>query len=83
MELATLLFLLLILACPLMMVWMMRGHGGHGGHGAHGSGHDHVRGPADEASGTRSLDALRRARADLDDQIERLERSDTETTTPA
>lgn len=80
MELATLLFLLLILACPLMMVWMMRGHGGHG---AHGSGHDHVRGPADEASGTRSLDALRRARADLDDQIERLERSDTETTTPA
>lgn len=80
MELATLLFLLVILACPLMMVWMMRGHGGHG---AHGSGHDHVRGPADEASGTRSLDALRRARADLDDQIERLERSDTETTTPA
>jgi hypothetical protein len=29
---------LLILACPLMLVFM---HGGHGGHGGHGSGHDH------------------------------------------
>lgn len=28
----------LLLACPLMMVWMMFGmkHGGHGGHGGHG-----------------------------------------------
>lgn len=35
------LFFLLILACPLMMVFMMRGghgHGAHGGHGGAGSG---------------------------------------------
>ena len=32
------------LACPLMMVFMMRGHGGHGGHGGggHGGGGEHA-----------------------------------------
>jgi Protein of unknown function (DUF2933) len=69
------LFLLLILACPLMMFFMMRGmHGGHGrnadsGH-AHGSGceHDH----ADTDSNT-SLDELHRQREQLDRQIEQRE----------
>jgi len=28
---------LLLLACPLMHIFMHRGHGGHGGHGDHGS----------------------------------------------
>ena len=28
---------LLLLACPLLHVFMHRGHGGHGGHGDHGS----------------------------------------------
>ena len=31
---------LLILACPLMHVFMHRGHGGHGGHGRHGERND-------------------------------------------
>lgn len=83
MELGSLLFLLLILACPLMMVWMMRGHGGHGDHAAHGASQSHDRGTADQISGTRSLDELRRARAELDDEIEQLERSETETKAPA
>jgi hypothetical protein len=34
----TLLFGLVVLACPLMMMFMMSGHGGMGGHG--GSGQD-------------------------------------------
>jgi hypothetical protein len=36
-SLRSLLPFLLLLACPLMMVFMMRGMGGHGGHG---TGHD-------------------------------------------
>ena len=83
MELGTLLFLLLILACPLMMVWMMRGHGGHGGHASHGAGHGHVHGDADEMSGTGSLDELRRRRAELDAEIAQLEQPETEARTPA
>lgn len=55
------LFLLLLLACPLMMVFMMRGmHGGHGG--------THKQ---DEPQG--SLEELRRQRDDLDRQIEQRE----------
>lgn len=53
------LFLLLVLACPLMMLFMMRGGHGHGGH-AHGSG------GAREPS---SLNELRRRRDDLDGEI--------------
>ena len=83
MELGTLLILLLLLACPLMMVWMMRGHGGHGGHASHGAGHDHVHGDADEMCGSGSLDELRRRRAELDAEIAQLEQAETETETPA
>ena len=53
------LFFLLILACPLAMMFMMRGGHGHGGH-AHGSA------GADESS---SLEELRRRRDALDAQI--------------
>jgi len=83
MELGSLLILLLLLACPLAMVWMMRGHGGHGGHASHGAGHGHVHGDADEMSGTGSLDELRRRRAELDAEIAQLEQAETETKTPA
>jgi len=83
MELGTLLILLLLLACPLMMVWMMRGHGGHGGHASHGAGHGHIHGAADEMSGTGSLDELRRRRDELDAEIAQLEQEETETKTPA
>jgi Protein of unknown function (DUF2933) len=71
------LFFLLLLACPLAMVFMMRGmHGGHGhaqtheegahqggGHGGcHSGSHDHE--PAES-----SLDDLRSHRAELDREI--------------
>jgi hypothetical protein len=70
------LFLLLILAaCPLMMIFMMRGmHGGHGGNAE--SGHTHsmtdgsVHGPAGAGN---SLDDLRRQRDELDRQIDERE----------
>ena len=56
---STSLFLLLILACPLMMWLMMRG--GHG-HGSQTHGHEHAHGPA-------SIDELRRRRDELDREI--------------
>ena len=49
------LFLLLVLACPLLMWWMMRGGHGHGGHG-------HNEGPE-------SVDDLLRRREALDEEI--------------
>ena len=56
MSVATALFFLLILACPLMMVFMMRGHG-------HGGGDEHR-----DTSAT-SVDELRRQRDELDREI--------------
>ena len=67
------LFLLLVLLCPLMMIFMMRGmHGGHsdGGHG-HGAGDCHD-GNHDTSTKT-SLDDLRRQREELDYEIEKRE----------
>lgn len=41
-PLTTTLLGLLVLACPLMMMFMMGGHGGHGGHsGSDEQHHDH------------------------------------------
>ena len=68
------LLLLLVLVCPLMMLFMMRGmHGGHGatpdgGH-AHGAGGGCGHDDAGTDSNT-SLDELRRQREQLDEQIE-------------
>jgi hypothetical protein len=81
MELGNLFILLLLLACPLMMVWMMRGHGGHSGHASHGAGHGPMHDVADETSG--SLDELRRRRDEFDAEITRLEQAETETKAPA
>jgi Protein of unknown function (DUF2933) len=71
------LFFLLLLACPLAMVFMMRGmHGGHGhtnaeegaqhggGHGGCHAGAGHGHEPTES-----SLDDLRSRRADLDREI--------------
>src|SRR6266540_997824 len=78
-----LLIIALVLACPLMMLWMMRGHGhghsghGHGGHAegrGGGCGHSH----GDTSSGRKAAAELRRERDELDRQIE--ERESTETT---
>ncbi len=87
MEIGTLLFLLILLACPLMMVWMMRGHGGHashgdsdGGHASHGAGHGCGHGgDVSDAPATTSLEELRRRRDELDAEIERLEQPKPET----
>jgi len=75
------LLLLLILACPLMMIFMMRGmHGGHGGNAedghAHSGGHDHARNDS-----SASLEELRRQRKQLDRQIEERE-AEEQTPTP-
>ncbi len=64
---ANYLFLLLILACPLMMIWMMRSmHGGHGGKAA--GGHDHT-----DAGSRMAIEDLRRRRGELDREIEERE----------
>ena len=75
------LFLLLILACPLMMIWMMRGGHSHGSHtdGGQAQGHegrcDH--GHSDSSAST---DDLRRQREELDRLIEEREQSESELT---
>ena len=84
MDLGSLLFLLLVLACPLAMFWMMRGgHGAHG-HAGHGSGHDHGTGGGhgsghdhghETSRELRSVEELRRQRAELDDEIAALEQA--------
>ena len=69
------LFLLLILACPLMMFFMMRGmHGGHGGNadGGHTQGHT-AEGDHSHADTNSSLEELRRQREQLDGEIEQRE----------
>jgi hypothetical protein len=50
-SLQSVLPLLLLLACPLMMVFMMRGMGGHSGHGA-----DHDDDARDRSSTARDPD---------------------------
>ena len=83
MEFGTLLVLLLVLACPLMMVWMMRGgHGGHS-HASHGPGNSHMHAGGGEVPGGSSLDELHRRRAELDVEIAELEEAGIETKTPA
>ena len=68
------LFLLLVLACPLMMIFMMRGHG-HGDHGhsearmGHGDCHGSYGGHNGHADEPATIDDLRRQREQLDKQI--------------
>lgn len=72
MTASAVLFLLIVLACPVMMMVMMRGGHGHGGQGSHTGGcHG---GPGHEpASHETSIGGLRRQRADLDRLIEERE----------
>lgn len=80
MELGVLLVLLLVLACPLLMVWMLRG--GHG-HGSHAASRGHMHAGAGETPGGGSVE-LRRRMSELEAEIARLEEDGTvETTTPA
>lgn len=75
----TVLFLLLLLACPLIMLLMHRGaghgsHGGHAGHSAQGghAGHGCSHGDGDEGPQP-SLEELRARRDELDAEIRELE----------
>lgn len=72
------LLLLLALACPLMMLFMMRGkHGGHDG--TAGRGHAQDEGAFHDRAGTQtsaSLDELRRRREQLDRRIKDRETED-------
>ena len=76
MNASTLFLLLLVLACPLSMMWMMRGgHGqGHGSH-AHG-GHEHSAEPPTPRMSERSTRGLRELRDEIDQMIEERERGD-------
>lgn len=56
----SLLPLLIVLACPLMMIVMMRGHGGHGGHGDHSPDDDRVAELEREVARLRDESAARR-----------------------
>jgi len=77
MTASTVFFLLLVLACPLMMMWMMRGGHGHGGHGhSEGDRHDHSDGPAERESAAE----LRRQRDELERLIERRQAEKQEST---
>lgn len=68
----TLFFLLILLACPLMMVFMMRG-GGHGSHSTQGKRemHDAQSGDTgpDNADRIMSIEELRSQREALDAEI--------------
>ena len=73
MNASTLLILLLVLACPLGMAFMMRGGHGHGGHAHRHDDHDH----ADAHTPLmyeRSTAGLRELRDEIDQMIEERER---------
>jgi len=80
MTASTLFFLLLVLACPLMMIFMMRGGHGHGGAHSDHAGGGHGR---DAEPGPTSTDDLRRKRDELDRLIEEREQSERELTPTA
>ena len=65
MNASTILLILLVLACPLAMAWMMRGGHGHGGH-------DHSSHEPTDAS----LTELHRQRNELDRLIDEREQAE-------
>jgi hypothetical protein len=70
MNASSVFFLLVVLACPLMMIWMMRGGHGHG-HGGHDhSGHDHGDDAHAPPMRERSTTGLRELRDEIDRMIE-------------
>ncbi len=78
MNAGTFLALALVLACPLMMLWM-HGRGDHQGHAAHSGSKGHgTRGSdggrrGDSLPRPASLEELREVRADIDARIAELE----------
>jgi hypothetical protein len=73
MTASSLFFIVLVVACPLMMMWMMRGGHGHDMHsGAAHEHHDGSHGHVNSGSSV-SLEELRRQRDELDRAIEERE----------
>ena len=66
MTTSTILLVLLVLACPLMMMWMMRGGHGHGAAQGHAGGRH---GGETDSTESRSTAELRRQRDELERQI--------------
>src|SRR6266540_4171949 len=78
MTASTVFFLLLVLACPLMMMLMMRGAHGHGGgHAGHAGGCQGGHGDEPQQRET-PTDDLHRRRDELDRLIEEREQNDPE-----
>jgi hypothetical protein len=77
------LLLILLLACPLMMLFMMRGHGHGQGHSSHAGGCHGGHHGDDDTSKQPSLDELRGRRADIDAQIRALEDEEADRLTPS
>ena len=75
MDVGTLFLVVLVLACPLMMVFMHRG-----GHGMH-AGHEHGQ-VVDADASDAALDDLRSRRAKIDVEIARLEEAASEEKSP-
>lgn len=76
MDVGTLFIVLLLLACPLMMVFMHRG-----GHAMH-AGHERGQVVDSDASDAAPLDELRSRRAKIDVEIARLEKATSEEKSP-
>jgi hypothetical protein len=70
MNASSVFLLLLVLACPLMMIWMMRGGHGHGGHEHSGHHGDDAHAPLMRE---RSTTGLRELRDEIDRMIEERE----------
>lgn len=81
MNASTVLLLLLVLACPLSMAWMMRGGHGHGGHGHGDHSHD-VEDALAPLMRERSTKGLRELRDEIDQMIEEREQSERDSAEP-
>ncbi len=78
MNASTVFLLLVVLACPLMMLWMMRGGHGHSRGGHEHSAHDNGDGAHAPLMRERSTTGLRELRDEIDRLIEE-EQAETET----
>jgi hypothetical protein len=77
MNASSVFLLLVVLACPLMMMWMMRGHG-HGSRGHEHSARNTGDGTQTQLMHERSTTGLRELRDEIDGLIEEREQAERE-----
>ena len=75
MNASTVLLVLLVLACPLSMIWMMRGGHGHGHGSDEHSGYDHSADARPTLMRERSTRGLHELRDEIDQMIEEREQA--------